>query len=130
MKGLSDEEKKRVRKQLERLLEDLRSSTIFVEGKKDLSALASLGCTQLFTISGNLRYSCEIAKKKNAKRVIVLTDLDRRGDELADEAQKELERYGIKADIKMRRSIGRVLSLREFESMHKKYEELWSEITK
>ncbi len=127
-KKLDSEQKKQVRKLLVNLLEELRSGTVFVEGKKDLAALTGLGCSDVLTISGNLEYSCKIVKDNGVKRVFVLTDLDERGNELAQEAREELERYGIKANLETRIRLGRLLGLREFESAHRKFEEIWDEV--
>lgn len=130
MRCLDSEQKKQVRKQLEKLLEEIGTGVIFVEGQRDLVALENLGCKDVLTISGNLRYSCEIVKNRGVKSVVVLTDLDKRGDELAEEARKELERYSIKTNLKIRRKLARLLDLKQFENAYRKYEEVWNEVTK
>jgi 5S rRNA maturation endonuclease (ribonuclease M5) len=130
IKNLDDKEKKRLRKQLEKLLAALKAGVIFVEGKKDREAFVNLGCKQILTISGNLAYSCELAKKMNASEVIVLTDMDESGDELAEKAKSELERRNIKANLDARRHLSRLLCLKEFEAAYKKYEEVLNELNK
>ena len=74
---------------LDKIFEKLRNEWIFVEGKRDRQALKNLGFSKVLTISGNLRQSC----MKVDNRVYVLTDLDRRGDELARKARLTMKAY-------------------------------------
>ena len=106
-------------KRLVRIMDELKESIVFVEGKKDRSALAAIGITNVLTVAGNLRTAC--SKAIGAKKVIVLTDLDRRGDELAKNAVDELQRYGINANIEYRKILGGILNLKYFEDIDKKY---------
>ncbi len=119
---------KQLSNQLNRIMKDLKSSLVFVEGQKDKAALAILGIKNVFTISGNLKLSCKAVSERGADRVIVLTDLDDRGDELAKEADGELTRYGIICDAETRKNIKRILSIRYIENMAKKYAEFMEKI--
>lgn len=119
-------------KLLDKILVQLRSGWIFVEGKRDKEALAKLGCHNVLTISGNLRLSCERLASRQEKIgvVFILTDLDRRGHQLADAAKEELERHSIKAELKARKSLGRLLKIKYFEDMKRKYDEINEESEK
>ncbi len=112
------------------LLDRIRKSIVFVEGKRDKEALVALRCNaeNVYTISGNLIQSCEHVVERNVKIVIILTDLDRRGNELAKRAGDELERYSITVDGTTRTEIAKILNLRFFEDIDKKYLKFLEEI--
>ncbi|MFH0884850.1 MAG: toprim domain-containing protein [Candidatus Micrarchaeota archaeon] len=116
-------------KKLAKLFERLREGRIFVEGKKDRGALEKLGFAGILTISGNLRQSCERAAQENAQKVFVLSDLDRRGDELAKRAWDELGSLSIRADTETRRELAHLLRIRCFEDAKKAYDKLTEEMT-
>ena len=110
-------------KRLVNIMEELKQGTVFVEGKNDKLALVA-NRVESIAVSGRLKVVCEwIAKKPDAKKVIVLTDLDRRGNELAKAAVEELQRYGITPNIEYRKIIGGILKLRHFEDFDKRYSE-------
>jgi len=110
------------------LLEQLKDGWIFVEGKRDKEALAKLGLHNVLTISGNLRLSCErVRKQKGDVKVFVLTDLDRRGGQLAKMAKDELEGLSITADLITRKMLARTLKIRYFEDAKRAYDELIEE---
>lgn len=121
------EEARKTLKKLRQLLAHIKESWVFAEGQKDRRALERLGCTRVLTISGNLHSACEKVRGK-AEEVVVLTDLDRRGDELAKLARGELERYSIRAELETRRKLAGILKLRYFEDADRKYEELMEEM--
>lgn len=108
---------------LDKIFEKLRNEWIFVEGKRDRQALKNLGFSKVLTISGNLRQSC----MKVDNRVYVLTDLDRRGDELARKAKEELESLSIRADIEIRKRVARLLNIHYFEDAEGAYKEIKGE---
>ena len=109
-------------KTLERIMSDLRENWLFVEGKRDKFALEQLGCKKIMTISGNLRRTCE-RLGPDVQNVIVLTDLDRRGDQQLFAAKDELEACSIRADIETRKRLAWILGLRCFEDAARRYEE-------
>lgn len=109
------------KKKLDKLLEKLREEWVFVEGLKDKAALKELGLRHIMTVSGNLRLSCG---RVRAKRVFVLTDLDRRGDQLARMAKDELESRSIRADLEARKHLAFLLNIRFFEDAARAYKEL------
>ncbi len=115
-------------KRLVNIMNELKESIVFVEGKRDREALAGIGIVNTITISGKLRQVCQSVD--NTKKVIVLTDLDRRGDEQAKDAVEELQRYGINANIEYRKILGGILNLKYFEDIDKKYKEFLEELEK
>jgi 5S rRNA maturation endonuclease (ribonuclease M5) len=121
--GMEKEKLRLMLKVLERILSGLRENWLFVEGLRDKAALEKLGCRKIKTISGNLRKSCE-ALDEDVKAVIVLTDIDRRGNQLALAAKGELEGMSRTADIETRRKLAGILGLRNFEDAERKYKEL------
>jgi 5S rRNA maturation endonuclease (ribonuclease M5) len=114
-------------KRLGTLLEKLKGGWIFVEGKKDRKALEMLGLKDILTISGNLRLSVGRLSGGKAGEVFVLTDLDRRGDELALRARDELEACSIRADLEMRKELAHILKIRNFEDAKRAYDKLKQE---
>jgi 5S rRNA maturation endonuclease (ribonuclease M5) len=116
-------------KKLERLLEEARKNWVFVEGRRDKEALRALGADQVLTISGNLRQSCS-KLPADVNRVYVLSDLDRRGDEMALRAREELESRSIRADVETRRKLAHLLRIRFFEDAKRAYDKLREEAEK
>jgi len=117
------EEAQKTLKKLRQLLGHVKNSWVFVEGKRDKEALGKLGAANVLTISGNLRLSCKEVQGKT-EEVVVLTDLDRRGDELAKKAKEELESLSIRADLETRKKLAGILKLKYFEEAARKYDEL------
>lgn len=114
-------------KRLGRLMQRIRDGWVFVEGRRDKEALEKLGCTKVLTISGTLRSACAKLEGK-ADSVVVLTDLDRRGDELARLAAQELEGCSIAADLETRKKLAGILRLRYFEDAKRKHDKLMEDI--
>ena len=125
-------------KRMDAIIAELRDSIVFVEGKRDKAALMSLGCRDVFTISGNLRQSCEqVASsftkdeekgpREKAPRVIILTDFDRRGGQLAKTARDELEAHSIRADLELRKKIGSLMRVKFFEDFKRLYDKMIEE---
>ncbi len=112
-------------KSVEKSLERLRQGIILVEGKRDKIAMEQLGCSHVIAISGRTRRIGEIVSGYHAAgKVFVLTDLDRRGEQLARIAKDECEAHSIRADIDARRKLGYMLNIKYFEDARKGYEEL------
>lgn len=115
-------------KKLDKILDKLRDSWVLAEGQRDRSALNGLGIVNVLTISGNLRASCGILGAKNVDKAYVLSDLDRRGDELARRAGDELGSLSIRADTETRRMLAHLLRIRYFEDAKKAYDRLKEEM--
>ena len=121
-------------KRVNALLERLRQSCVFVEGKRDKIALLSLGCLDVKTISGNLRLSADAlageilqGKRPADAPVVILTDFDRRGGQLAEMARGELESRSIRADLHTRKEIGSLLRIKFFEDFRRLYDKMIEE---
>ena len=115
-------------KEVKKIFEQLKNGWIFVEGKKDKQALNNLGFEKILTIAGNLRLSCEkLAKEKGEIKVFVLTDIDRRGDQLAGMAKEELEGISLRVDLTMRKKLAYALNIRYFENAKRAYDKLIKE---
>ena len=104
-----------------KIIAELKNCWVFVEGQKDKKALYELGITKVLTISGNLRLSCN---RVDGMKVFVLTDLDRRGDELTLKARDELEGHSIRAELEMRKKLAYLLGIRNFENAKSAYDKL------
>ena len=115
---------------LDKTLGLLRGQWILVEGKRDRAALAALGLGKCLTISGNLRASCALLGGYGIEKAYVLTDLDRRGDELAKRARDELESLSIRADTETRLGLAHLLRIRYFEDAKRAFEKLKEELMK
>ncbi len=59
--------------------------------------------------------------------VVIVTDLDRRGNEMAREAREELERYSVRADCETRVLLARILKIKYFEDVKRGYDEFMEE---
>lgn len=112
------------RKAVEKMLETLKDEWILVEGLRDKKALAALGLTKVLTVSGNLRQSCDKLSGMKVERAYVLTDLDRRGYQLALMARDELEGRSIRADLSVRGELAYALGIKNFEDAKRAYEKL------
>ena len=88
-------------KTLQTWADELKKSSklIIVEGKKDKSALETLGIKNIITFSNSSYHSIENIK---AKEVVILTDLDNHGKKLYSILKHNLQKNGIKIDRKFR----------------------------
>ena len=125
----SDSERKHARKVLDRMMEKLGESLVLVEGAKDERAIGPYAGT-VIQAAGRPREACRKASETGALEAVVLTDLDRSGDELALELQSELGRYGIRADLEMRKALGGLLQVKQMENFEGKYQKTIEEINR
>jgi len=123
MSKLSFESKKRIKKELDRLLIEIQEGEIIVEGIKDKRALNNIGLFNVHTLHGDFRRIVEILKEKNVKKVFILTDFDRRGNELAEELKGELTAQSIDFDLEKRKRLGTILNIRFWENTDKKLDQ-------
>lgn len=108
-------------KELEELKEFSEELPIIVEGKKDKEALRCLGINaKFFYISSSPFYElCEgIANK--CSEVILFTDTDRTGHELAKKLKRYLEQRGIRVNEKYRLSLLSKLDTHQVENLYKR----------
>ena len=81
---------------------------ILIEGKKDEEALNKLGINGNFIkVSGSPFKLYEIAEiaTENSSRVIILTDFDKKGKELAKKLSEDIQGLGYHPDLEIRRKI-------------------------
>ncbi|MGC9517681.1 MAG: toprim domain-containing protein [Methanomicrobiales archaeon] len=81
---------------------------ILIEGKKDEQALKELGINGNFIkVSGSGLKLFEIAEiaTKHSSKVVILTDFDKKGNQLAKKLSKDIQSLGSHPDLKIRRKI-------------------------
>jgi len=118
------------KKELEKLMEKLENSVVLVEGKKDQYALEPYvrGGKIVQISAGRLKTAGERLAKDGIQSVIILTDRDSAGEELAMRASDELRGYGINCDLETRKRLMAILRLSFVENFEKKYIEKIQEI--
>ncbi len=96
---------------LMRVIEDLKTlskegAVIIVEGRKDVEALRKLGIDGKIVASAN-HSNADIADMVGmvSKKVVILTDWDRRGEALKDDLVMKLSSWGITPNLEIRRRI-------------------------
>ncbi len=93
---------------IERVLQDIRKQSrggvvIVVEGKHDVASLRNLGiCGKIVPLSGQPLLNFADTLACGSDSVIVLTDWDRRGNELAQRIIQYLQPYNVAVDISLR----------------------------
>ena len=117
-------------KRADKTLALLKDEWVLVEGQRDRKALSALGLGKILTASGNLSKSCDYLQAQKAEKAFVLTDLDRRGGQLAILAKGELEARSIRADLEARAVLARCLRIKNFEDAMRAYERLKEETEK
>ena len=78
-----------------------------VEGKRDRIVLCSLGFNDVLAISGGIY---ETAEQLKDAEVLVLTDFDDEGKQIAKKLNLFLQHNGVKADTETRRKVGILFS--------------------
>ncbi len=80
---------------------------ILIEGKKDEKSLRELGINGNFIkVSGSPFKLFEIAEiAAQSSKIIILTDFDRKGNELALKLSEDIQRLGSYPDLQIRRKI-------------------------
>jgi len=94
-------------------IENKKDFLVIVEGKKDRAALEELGFSNIITLNKPLY---EIVEKINAKRVLVLTDLDKEGKQLYAKLKKDLNKLSIVVDDRLRNLLFKT-ELRQIEGL-------------
>ena len=102
--------------QIQELLDELRGlssegAPIVVEGGRDEKALRSLGVRgQVLRLSGDKRTALNFLEGlARYERVVIMTDFDPKGDELAEFCAKHLRRLGVEPVIDLREKLGVLL---------------------
>ncbi len=116
-------------KTLQRLLRLIENRVVLVEGKRDKKALEELGCRRVITISGRARNVCE-SLRYETEPIVIATDLDESGNELARMVKEELEGLSLSADDETRIRLSKVLRIKHFENAKRGFDDLIEEIMK
>jgi 5S rRNA maturation endonuclease (ribonuclease M5) len=97
---------------LSNLIEELKifgeqGIPVLIEGQKDEKALKELGVNGNFIkVSGSGLKLFEIAEiAAQSARVVILTDFDRKGNELAKRLSEDIQSLGSHPDLRLRRII-------------------------
>ena len=88
-------------------LEKYKSNVIIVEGKKDISSLTALGFEKVHSLNKNLvslrerieQISLQISKND---KISILTDLDKKGNQLYSKIKPIFQELGFTLDSKFR----------------------------
>ncbi len=95
--------KQEIEEKLFKTLDEVKERQVIVEGKRDREALCLFGFTKIITINRGLYETAEDIK---GKEVIILTDFDAEGKEIAKKLNLFLQSLGFKVDRETRRKIG------------------------
>ena len=95
------------------LIEKEKAFLVIVEGKKDRAALEKLGFSNVIILNKPLY---EVVEKINAKRVLVLTDLDKEGKQIYAKLKKDLNKLGVVVDDRLRNLLFKT-ELRQIEGL-------------
>lgn len=115
-------------KLLERLADENEEAPIIVEGKNDRVALRQLGIEgEVLVVNGKhtLFQMCEEVSREH-KRVILLTDWDRKGGQICHTLSKGFASNGVRADEKIRTGLSSLSSgeIKDVESLPRLVERL------
>ncbi len=119
-------------KLLERLADENADTPIIVEGKNDREALRRLGIGgEVFVVNGRhtLFQMCEDISREH-KRVILLTDWDRKGGQICHTLSTGFAANGVRADEKIRTRLSSMSSgdIKDVESLPRLVEKLRTKV--
>jgi 5S rRNA maturation endonuclease (ribonuclease M5) len=92
-----------VEEELLKLLIENKDKQVIVEGKRDKEVLCSLGFKKILTIQKGIYETTEEIK---GKEVLILTDFDSEGRQIAKKLNLILQHLGYKVDKETRRKVG------------------------
>lgn len=87
---------------------------VIVEGKKDKKALEELGVKRILVL--DVRYKT-VEKVMNEKEVVLLVDLDEEGKKIYHELKRELMRFGVNVDDRLRKFLFKNTKVRQIEGL-------------
>ena len=89
------------------LLEEIKDKNVIVEGRRDKAALIDLGFRHV-TVLNNSKGFYEISEKFIGKEVLILSDFDSEGEEIAKKLSEVLVKVGAKVDRIDRKKLRRL----------------------
>jgi len=92
-----------VEEELIKLLRDNNEKQVIVEGKRDREVLCSLGFKKIFTLEKGIY---ETTEKIKENVVLILTDFDPEGRQIAKKLNLILQPLGYKIEKETRRKVG------------------------
>lgn len=96
-----------IEESLLRLLEENKEKQVIVEGKRDKKVLCLLGFEKIITLNKGIYETTEELKERE---VLVLTDFDPEGREIAKKLNLILQSLGFRVDKETRRKVGFMLT--------------------
>ncbi len=110
-----------------RALEDMEGKPIIVEGKKDMNALRRCGIKErIIVLKGRPDDICRSLRDND--EAVILTDFDKRGEELSAILSDNLRSYGTRPNIECRRRLKYSVGVRVFQELDKRVAEFENEI--
>ena len=106
-------EETRIIEQLYEEIDKLKNVRVIVEGKKDKKALEEVGFKNVVTLDKPL---FAVVEKITDKKVVVLTDLDKKGKQIYGKLKKDLNKRGVFVDDKVRNLLFKT-KLRQIEGL-------------
>lgn len=105
---------------LQQIIDDIVNENILVvvEGIKDKRALNLLGIKNVKVLDGPL-YKMVEEIVAVVKKCVVLTDLDEEGKKLYARISKDLRKFGVKVDDRLRNYLFKETTLRQIEGMNR-----------
>jgi len=92
-----------IEEELLKTLKENKEKQVIVEGKRDKNILCLLGFKKILTLNKGIY---ETTEKLKEKEVLILTDFDNEGRQIARKLNSILQSQGYKVDRKTRRKIG------------------------
>lgn len=96
---------------VERIMESISNlgpeEAIIVEGEKDRKSLRSIGVSSTIYVINNGKSVVENSEKlaKRYKKIIIMTDWDRKGGQLAHEFYEQLKLLGVDVSLEERKEL-------------------------
>ncbi len=111
---------------MEELSELREGQVIIVEGKRDVISLKRLGITKVVSINtyGGLEEVAEGLHRMGVRRVVILTDFDRKGEELRRKLLPHLLNWGITEIPRLRLEFRNALGVVEVEEAYIRFLEI------
>jgi 5S rRNA maturation endonuclease (ribonuclease M5) len=87
------------------IIDELKEKLVIVEGKKDKKALNRLGLKNIIAIGGKPVYHIVEKHSKQSKEIVILTDFDKKGNQLNLKLKNMFQKYRKHVNSRLRKSI-------------------------